>query len=246
MKVESNRGSLGALLSDLREQLGISVEEASRDTRIRADFLRDMEANQLYRFSHPSYARLFLRDYAKYLGMPAEQLRDLLPETGQCVSDGYSYLSSMEQDTAKPGASRSGQRNAGASAGSGATVLFAVAFCVLLGLGGFQIWSTYRSASSAPAARGATESPAPTADKDAAIEARSALTVSETVSETSSETGSIDRVEVVKDESVVSESLTEAPAKTVPAAGATPLDTAADHAMLLATPPNLPDVSNVR
>ncbi|MEO8206255.1 MAG: helix-turn-helix domain-containing protein [Chthoniobacterales bacterium] len=84
--------SLGAILAQAREAKGVSLEQAARDTKIRASQLRDMEKDNISHFAHPSYARLFLRDYAKYLGLARPDVEDFLPESGECSSEGMEYL----------------------------------------------------------------------------------------------------------------------------------------------------------
>jgi len=84
--------TLGGLLLAARERHSIPLEQAAHDTRIRVQLLRQIEADDLSHFSHPSYARMFLRDYAKYLGLPPSEVVDLLPERGECGAEGYQYL----------------------------------------------------------------------------------------------------------------------------------------------------------
>ena len=84
--------TIGAILSAVREERGVPIEQAARDTRIRAQRLREIESDDFSHFSHPSYARLFLVDYAKYLGISLAEIRSLLPDPGECGTEGYQYL----------------------------------------------------------------------------------------------------------------------------------------------------------
>lgn len=69
----------GARLAACRRKLGITIDKAAKDTRIPASRLRQIEADDFSGFAHPTYARLFLKDYATYLGVPVEEVRDRMP-----------------------------------------------------------------------------------------------------------------------------------------------------------------------
>lgn len=92
--------SLGGMLSAAREERGLPLEQAARDTRIRAQRLREIENDDLSHFPHPSYARLFLVDYAKYLGIPFSEIRAFLPDSAACGTEGYQYLQDVPGETA--------------------------------------------------------------------------------------------------------------------------------------------------
>ena len=70
---------IGARLSARRQKLGIQVDKAAKDIRISASRLSQIEADDFSSFAHPTYARLFLVDYANYLRVPLEEIRDYLP-----------------------------------------------------------------------------------------------------------------------------------------------------------------------
>jgi cytoskeleton protein RodZ len=58
-------------LREAREERGISLERAAADSRIAAVYLRALEeGSPLEEFPGPAYARFFVRDYARYLGIP--------------------------------------------------------------------------------------------------------------------------------------------------------------------------------
>lgn len=129
---------MGHLLANAREKMGVSVEEAARETRIHVDRIRDMEGDQLFQFTHPSYARMFLRDYARYLNFPQERLRTLLPDGGESMSDGLSYITRYSAPERTSGAPPRRKRGG---------ILFVFLAALFLGLAGYQIWK----AASAPA-----------------------------------------------------------------------------------------------
>lgn len=89
--------SIGQLLAKTREEKGINTEQAARDMRVKADRIREMEKDDISHFTHPSYARFFMRDYAQYLGLSPEDYAEYLPEAGSSISDGLEYLQYFNQ-----------------------------------------------------------------------------------------------------------------------------------------------------
>lgn len=60
----------GAELREAREQRGLSIEEIAEATRIPPRYLRALEEDApVERFPAPVYARFFLREYARFLGL---------------------------------------------------------------------------------------------------------------------------------------------------------------------------------
>ncbi len=90
--------SIGVLLSTERENKGIPIERAAKETRMRAQRIRDMENDDLSSFTNPSYARMFIVAYAKYLGLPMDKVRELLPDPGEVASEGYAYTRYTQSD----------------------------------------------------------------------------------------------------------------------------------------------------
>jgi cytoskeleton protein RodZ len=66
--------SLGSLLRQKRESLGLSLEDVERKTYIRARFLAAIEGDDLSAMPSEAQARGFIRTYAAYLGMDGEEL----------------------------------------------------------------------------------------------------------------------------------------------------------------------------
>jgi cytoskeletal protein RodZ len=91
---------IGARLSARRQKLGIPIEKAAKDTRIPVARLRMIESDDFSTFSHPTYARLFLTDYANYLGVPIEDIREYLPGVKGLGSADNAYLNVL---LSKPG-----------------------------------------------------------------------------------------------------------------------------------------------
>lgn len=63
---------LGEWLRQRREELGIDLAQAQADTRIRMQYLQALEAEELAALPNPVVGRGFLRNYAAYLGLDAQ------------------------------------------------------------------------------------------------------------------------------------------------------------------------------
>lgn len=66
--------SIGAHLRQRREQLGLTLDEAERVTRIRAHYLQALEQDELEALPSAVQARGFLKNYADYLGLPPKEI----------------------------------------------------------------------------------------------------------------------------------------------------------------------------
>ena len=81
--ISVQRVELGFLLRQTREEQDISLEEAEKATRIRRQYLQDMEEGEFERLPGDVIARGFLRNYASFLGLDATELvslyRNILP-----------------------------------------------------------------------------------------------------------------------------------------------------------------------
>ena len=93
---------VGARLGGARIKAGISLEKAAKDTRIRVQRLREIEADDFSGFAHPTYSRLFLLDYAEYLGVSADEIRPLLPDRAGAAGGGFQYINALSHDTLSP------------------------------------------------------------------------------------------------------------------------------------------------
>jgi cytoskeletal protein RodZ len=70
---EDKARPLGEWLRQRREELGISLEQAEEDTRIRARYLEALEAENFENLPGPVVGRGFLRNYAAYLELDAQE-----------------------------------------------------------------------------------------------------------------------------------------------------------------------------
>ncbi len=64
---------LGAALRSVRTKRGKSLEQASREMRVRPDYLEALEEESFEMFPDDVYVRGFLRSYARYLGLSQEK-----------------------------------------------------------------------------------------------------------------------------------------------------------------------------
>ncbi len=71
--VVSQNSSLGTYLSAARRYKGVSIEAAADQTKIRADYLERMEADD-FGFLAPAYVRGFLKSYARFLSVAPDPL----------------------------------------------------------------------------------------------------------------------------------------------------------------------------
>lgn len=75
--MQRSSAGLGPVLRKVRVARGVSLEEASRDTRIRAEFLNALEEEDYERLLGEVHVRGCLRSYATYLGIPPDRVVDV-------------------------------------------------------------------------------------------------------------------------------------------------------------------------
>jgi cytoskeletal protein RodZ len=137
-RIRDGARSLGTQFAAARQKRGLTIEKVASETHIRVQRLREIERDDFSRFAHPSYARMFAIDYAKYLGIPISRVRRLLPDAGECGTEGYQYLRESACDymrtTVRP--FRRQRRLV--------RKLATTAVLILLGLGSVKVWTTIR------------------------------------------------------------------------------------------------------
>lgn len=67
---------IGEKLKETRENMGISIDEAAEDLKLRPSQIENIEAGNMEMFKDIFYLKYFIRDYAKYLGLDHEELVD--------------------------------------------------------------------------------------------------------------------------------------------------------------------------
>jgi cytoskeleton protein RodZ len=108
--------TVGKQLQEARLAKNWTPELAARETKIKVDRLRDLEADDYTHFSSPTYARGFVRTYARALGLDEykvlRQLDNKLPEDDNAsfvTESGLSYI----PEPSKPARARSTGSNVG-------------------------------------------------------------------------------------------------------------------------------------
>ncbi len=84
--------TVGKKLQQAREKMRVSLEEASRITKIRPDRISDLEHDDFTQFPNLTYAKGFLLIYAKYLGVDVSEFASTFENTSQINVSNYEYL----------------------------------------------------------------------------------------------------------------------------------------------------------
>ncbi len=122
--------TLGMKLLQAREAAGLSIEEVANILRMRLTLVRAMESDDLTSFSHPSYARLSLLDYTRFLRIPTEEIRDWLPDIGGPSIDGCNYLDNFSE--LRPAARRQEMLDKEKSAQNPLTIVIRIILLVVI------------------------------------------------------------------------------------------------------------------
>lgn len=86
---------IGEALKKARENIGISIEEAANDLKLRPSQIQNIEAGNKEAFKDIFYLKYFIRDYSKYLGLNYE---DMVDEFNEYLFD---YTSKISLDDIK-------------------------------------------------------------------------------------------------------------------------------------------------
>jgi len=68
-EIDIAKDHLGTTLSARRHALGLRVEDVAEDIKVRADYLRALEQEEMHKLPTPQHARLFVKAYAERLGL---------------------------------------------------------------------------------------------------------------------------------------------------------------------------------
>jgi cytoskeletal protein RodZ len=94
--------SLGQKLQQARLAKKITIEEASRVTKIRPSRIQEIEAEDFSSFSSLAYAKGFLLIYGKFLDVDVTPYLEAFETSSQVSVDGYSYLQDAPNVTPPP------------------------------------------------------------------------------------------------------------------------------------------------
>ena len=67
---------IGEALREARENIGITIEEAANDLKLKPTQIENLEAGNKDAFKDIMYLKYFIRDYSKYLGLDYEDMID--------------------------------------------------------------------------------------------------------------------------------------------------------------------------
>lgn len=96
-----NLKEIGERLKETRESIGISIEEAAEDLKMRPSQIENIEAGNMEAFKDVFYLKYFIRDYSKYLGLDYE---DMVDEFNEYLFDYTSKISIEDIKKAKKNA----------------------------------------------------------------------------------------------------------------------------------------------
>ena len=96
---------IGEKLKETRESMGISIEEASEDLKVKPNQLIDIEEGNKEAFKDVHYLKYFIRDYSKYLGLDYEAM---VEEFNEFVFD---YTSKISIDDIKKATNKNKEKN---------------------------------------------------------------------------------------------------------------------------------------
>ena len=80
------RSAVGERLRDAREIKGIDLFRAERDTKIRSKYLAALEDGDFTDLPGDVYTRGFIRNYATYLGLDADEIAARLAEADRLTA----------------------------------------------------------------------------------------------------------------------------------------------------------------
>lgn len=91
-------------MKSARESMGISIEEAAEDLKMRPIQIENIEQGNMEAFKDIFYLKYFIRDYSKYLGLDHEEMVD---EFNEFLFD---YTSKISLDDIKKAKEKSAQK----------------------------------------------------------------------------------------------------------------------------------------
>lgn len=89
--MEQANTSLGMLLKEKREEKNLSLKDAEIGTSIRINYLQAIEESQAEHLISPVYVQGFIRQYASFLGLDAEELQREHPEAFASTARGQEF-----------------------------------------------------------------------------------------------------------------------------------------------------------
>jgi cytoskeletal protein RodZ len=148
--------SIGETLRQARHDRKISLEDASRATKIKIEILEKLEADEFNELAAPMYTKGFLKLYADYLGLSSQRLVD-----AYLKSQGGLRRQGLHLETEATLRSKK-NRELQLPIGAVIRVVVALTAVVVVVMLGYQLWSRHSS-------RTTKTVPTPTAASAAAL-----------------------------------------------------------------------------
>jgi cytoskeletal protein RodZ len=79
-KIVSNNENISKIISKARQEAQISLEKASKQTKINIEYLRALEEGKFNKLPTGLYAQSYIKEYAEYLGLNPDFLLGLFQE----------------------------------------------------------------------------------------------------------------------------------------------------------------------
>jgi len=73
-RIEVNMKEIGEKLKEARESMGITIEEAATDLKLRPSQLENIEEGNREAFKDVFYLKMFIKNYSKYLGLDYDEM----------------------------------------------------------------------------------------------------------------------------------------------------------------------------
>ncbi len=89
--------TVGEILKRTRESRNRTIEDVNRETKISVAVVGALEQDDLDSFSSETYLKGFLKNYAKYLGLDADQMWSMLSRQTGNVPDGKGTFWDIEE-----------------------------------------------------------------------------------------------------------------------------------------------------
>lgn len=80
-KIVGSSENISDIIKHAREEAGVSLEKAARQTKINIKYLDALENNKFYKLPSGLYAQSYIKEYALYLGLNPDFLLDLYQES---------------------------------------------------------------------------------------------------------------------------------------------------------------------
>lgn len=89
--------TIGEILKRTRESKNLTIETVNRETKISVGMIRALEQDDLDSFASETYLKGFLKNYARYLDLDADQMWSMLKRQRGIVPEGKGTFWDIEE-----------------------------------------------------------------------------------------------------------------------------------------------------